>query len=49
MKESPEEVQKLKDEAIRKLIQPPPPLYQKIVVLILFLGALFVLAVLFFR
>jgi hypothetical protein len=50
MKKSREEVQRLKDEALAKLRQPPTPLYQKIVILILVVGALFaVLAVLFFR
>jgi len=50
MKKSREEAQRLMEEALRKIRQPPAPLYQKIVIVILVLGALFaVLAVLFFR
>jgi len=50
MKKSHEEVQRLTDEALGKMRQPPIPPYQKIVILILVLGALFaVLAVLFSR
>jgi hypothetical protein len=51
MKKSRQEVKITIDEALRRgLVQPPTPLYQKIVILVLVVGALFaVLAVLFFR